>query len=120
MNDNNDFGQQPQSVFDNGFNRGNGNEALPNATASLVLGIISIVACCIGIVPAIIGLVLANKDRVKYFDDPSRYSQASFNNSNAGRVCSIIGLVIQGILLTIWLIGIATGRNEYSGYSNWR
>ncbi len=48
---------------------------LPNATASLVLGIISIVgAFCygiVGVICGIIGLVLANKDRKLYQAFPS-------------------------------------------------
>jgi M penetrans paralogue family 26 len=78
---------------------------LPNATASLVLGIISIVgALCygvIGVICGIIGLVLANKDKKLYQAAPELYSPSSYSTSNAGRVCSIIGLVIGGIFLLI-------------------
>lgn len=76
---------------------------LPNATASLVLGIISIPgAFCYGIVGlicGIIGLILANKDRQLYHSAPELYSPASFSQSNAGRICSIIGLVIAGLVI---------------------
>jgi hypothetical protein len=78
---------------------------LPNATASLVLGIIAIVgAFCYGIVGVacgIIGLILANKDRKLYQSAPEFYSPSSFSTSNAGRVCSIIGLILGSIFLLI-------------------
>lgn len=81
---------------------------LPNATASLVLGIISIVgAFCygiVGVICGIIGLVLANKDRKLYQSAPELYSQSSYSTSNAGRVCSIIGLILGGIFLLIIII----------------
>ncbi|MFC4263930.1 CCC motif membrane protein [Ferruginibacter yonginensis] len=78
---------------------------LPNATASLVLGIISILGgfCYgfVGVICGIIGLVLANKDRRLYNDNPGVYSPASLSTSNSGRICSIIGLVIGAIILLI-------------------
>ncbi len=81
---------------------------LPNATASLVLGIISIVgAFCygvVGVICGIIGLVLANKDRKLYQSSPELYSASSYSTSNSGRICSIIGLVLGGIFLLIMII----------------
>ncbi len=78
---------------------------LPNATASLVLGIIAIVgAFCyglVGVVCGVIGLVLANKDRKAYNAAPQMYSASSYSTSNSGRVCSIIGLILGGIILLI-------------------
>jgi hypothetical protein len=80
---------------------------LPNATASLVLGIISIVgSLCYGVVGVIcgtIGLVLANRDRKLYQANPELYSSASYGSSNAGRICSIIGLVIGSLFLLLFL-----------------
>jgi hypothetical protein len=93
----------------------NAPQNLPNATASLVLGIISIVgAFCYGIVGlicGIIGLVLANKDRKLYQEAPELYAPASYSTTNAGRTCSIIGLIISGLFLLfiiIWLIFVGT------------
>jgi len=81
---------------------------LPNATAALVLGIISIVgAFCygiVGVICGIIGLVLANKDRKLYQSAPELYSQSSYSSSNAGRICSIIGLILGAIFLLIMII----------------
>jgi hypothetical protein len=90
--------EQPQNIF-----RDNNLPPLPNATASLVLGILSIVFCVtygtIGIILGIIGLVLANKDRKLYQSNPEAYSIDSYKNSNAGRTCSIIGLILSGVFL---------------------
>jgi len=76
---------------------------LPNATAVLVLGIISILgACCYGIVGlicGIIGLVLANKDMAQYRQHSAMWTTASYNNLKAGRICSIIGIVLGGLAI---------------------
>lgn len=81
---------------------------LPNATAVLVLGIISIVgAFCYGIVGlicGIIGLSLANKDRKLYQAYPDMYSSSSYSTSNASRTCSIIGIVFSSALILIVII----------------
>lgn len=84
---------------------------LPNATAVLVLGILSIVlALCygvFGVICGIIGLVLSNKDRRLYLSTPELYSPSSYSTLNAGRTCSIIGLIIGALILLImifWLV----------------
>jgi hypothetical protein len=80
-------------------------QALPNATASLVLGILAILGgfCygLFGVILGIIGLVLSNKDRRLYAENPDVYSSASYSTSNSGRVCSIIGLVLGALVLVI-------------------
>ncbi|WP_293298715.1 CCC motif membrane protein [Pedobacter sp. UBA4863] len=103
FNQTNQFQQQGA-----GFGFGGMQQALPNATAVLVLGILSIVTCCcfygaISLVLAIIALVLAKKDKVLYFANTGFYTESSYKNLNAGRVCAIIGLVF-GILIVIALI----------------
>lgn len=96
---------QPQDQLTNNYG---GQQNLPNATASLVLGIISIVATfCygIGIVCGIIGLVLASKDRKLYQSAPELYNPSSYSTSNAGRICSIIGTVLSAIYIVV-IIGL--------------
>jgi M penetrans paralogue family 26 len=97
--------EQQNLITPNNYNQ---QANLPNATASLVLGIISIVgAFCygiVGIICGIIGLVLANKDRKLYQSTPELYSASSFSTSNAGRVCSIIGLIIGALFFVIIVI----------------
>jgi hypothetical protein len=97
---------------------------LPNSSASLVLGIISIVtsicyvSALIGIICGIIGLVLGNKDRDSYRVSPESYSQASYSQSNAGRTCSIIGIILAGLWLVfvIFMLIIAGSLS----YKDWR
>lgn len=83
---------------------GGGQQGLPNATAALILGILSILLCwlygILGIACGIIGLVLSNKDLKLYKENPGVYTKSSYNNSNAGRICSIIGLSLSAL----WLI----------------
>ena len=79
---------------------------LPNATASLVLGILSIVMfwCCygvIGLILGIIGLILGNKAVSLYRQSPGMYSEASYKNANAGKICSIIGLALCALMVIL-------------------
>jgi hypothetical protein len=76
---------------------------LPNATTTLVLGILSIVVCFIC---GIIALVISNKDMALYKADPGQYSVASYNNIKAGRICSIIGIGLQVLGLIVYVIFI--------------
>ena len=89
----------------------NQQQSLPNATAVLVLGIISIVGCfCYGIVGmicSIIALVLAKKDSVSYALNPQLYSSSSYSNLKAGRVCAIIGIILSSLYLALIIIVIA-------------
>jgi hypothetical protein len=77
---------------------------LPNATATLVLGILSIVVCFIC---GIIALVISNKDMALYRANPELYSAASYNNIKAGRICSIIGIILQVLGIIVYIIFIA-------------
>jgi hypothetical protein len=74
---------------------------LPNATATLVLGILSIVICFIC---GIIALIISNRDLSLYKANPGLYSEASYNSLKAGRICSIIGISLQVIVLIFYVI----------------
>ncbi len=83
---------------------------LPNATIVLVLGILSIVACCfygLGIILGIVAIVLAAKDKKLYAAEMEAYSISSFKNLNAGRVCAIIGLILSALYLILIIVMIA-------------
>lgn len=86
-------------------------QALPNATAVLVLGILSIVTCWLygipGLVMGIIALNLHKSDKALYERNRAKY-QASFNNSNAGKVCAIIGLSLSALFILYFIILITT------------
>ena len=77
------------------------NQKLPNATAVLVLGIMSIVTCCCyGILSVIlggIGLYLAKKDTQVYSENPTAYS--NFKNVSTGKILCIIGIILGAIYL---------------------
>ncbi len=81
---------------------------LTNATPSLVLGIVSIVAAfCYGIggvICGIIGLILANKDRKLYRENPELYTASSYSTLNAGRITSLIGLILGAVFMIIGLL----------------
>lgn len=84
---------------------------LPNATAVLVLGIVSIVGCCCygipGIIAGIIGLVLYNKDKALYLQNPEQY--LNYSNLNTGRILCIIGLALSALNIIAMVILLATG-----------
>ena len=102
-NSNNPNAQQINQQFGNG-----GQVPIPNSTAVLVLGIISIALCwCYGIVAltcGIIALVLANKGMALYKENPSAYTLSSFNNMKGGRICAIIGLCLGSLYLIFVII----------------
>jgi hypothetical protein len=99
MSDNNDLLDPTTAVNSNNFNPG----ILPNSTAVLVLGIVSIVVCGVGLVTGIIALVLHKKDKAIYQTNPQKY-EASFKNSKAGNVCAIIGLSLSSLFIFIYVI----------------
>ncbi|MCG8411095.1 MAG: hypothetical protein MI739_07410 [Bacteroidales bacterium] len=81
---------------------------LPNSTAILVLGILSIVVCwCYGIfgtTMGIIALVLSKKAKALYNETPEKFTITSLKNLNAGRVCAIIGTALSGLYIVYVLI----------------
>ena len=82
-------------------------QKLPNATAVLVLGILSILgACCYGVpgmIMGIIGVVLARKDTALYKANPTEYS--NYSNLNTGKILSIIGIVLS-LLFIIYMVSM--------------
>lgn len=91
------------------INQSTEQRSLPNATAVLVLGILSIITCfcygVLGIILGIIALVLASKDKTLFMSAPDTYTQNSFKNLNTGRICAIIGVILS-VLYLIIIIGV--------------
>jgi hypothetical protein len=94
--------------------------SLPNSTLILVFGIISIVTCCcygiLGLIFGIIALVLANSAGKLYYAEPGSYTESSYKNVNAGKICAIIGIALSAFYLlflfwAIFTIGIETLSN---------
>ncbi len=100
-------------------------ESLPNATAVLVLGILSIVTCfawgIIGLVLGIIALVLSKKDKELYDSNPKIYAN-SYKNSKAGKVCAIIGVSLSALFFlyivfaVLFVASNAAGLQEFNNF----
>lgn len=91
-------------------------EQLPNATATLVLGILSIVlgCCCsfFGLIPSIIALSISAKSVSMYKANPHLYE--GYGNLNAGRITAFIGLGISILFGIITIIYYAiVGMDEF-------
>jgi F0F1-type ATP synthase assembly protein I len=99
---------------------------LPNATAALVLGIISLVCtvllwCCYGFIPglimAIIGLALGVSSIKSYNSNPALYTEKSFKNAKAGKIMSLISLILCAVMIVLAILlialGIALDAREY-------
>ena len=97
------------SVKQGAGNVGYNGDRLPNANATLVLGIISIVGCILygvpGLVCGIIALVIHKKDKEMYKSDPGRYA-LSYKNAKAGYICAIIGISISALYFVVLLVAV--------------
>ncbi|MGB3468177.1 MAG: CCC motif membrane protein [Cyclobacteriaceae bacterium] len=83
------------------------NQKLPNATATLVLGILSIPTCCfygLGLVLGIVALVISKEAVSMYKVSPENYTD--YGNVKAGRVTAIIGIILSALYLLLIVIGI--------------
>lgn len=94
---------------------------LPNATISLVLGIISFVACCVtsglgGLVLSGIALFLANKDKKTYLEDPEAYD--NYKQVSTARTVAVVGLALAGLSIVMSIIFILQ-MGGIEGYMEW-
>lgn len=82
-------------------------QSLPYSTAVLVLGILSIISCfCYGLLGIILGvtaLILASKSNKVYRSNPSNYSDVSYKNMKAGKVCAIVGLSLSAVYFIVFI-----------------
>lgn len=103
-------------VIDNDELGASGDLRMRNATATLILGIISIPMCfcsfvpymgivfvLIGLVLPIIALVISKKEWRAYNSSPSRFNKSDAGNMKAGRICAFIGLGLNGLLVLVIL-----------------
>jgi hypothetical protein len=96
---------------------------IPNSQGILILGIFSLVTtfCCggigfVGLVLGIIAVVMSTKAMDTYQQNPKAYSESSLKNVNGGRICGIIGIVVNGAIILfgiIWLIIMGAGLTEF-------
>ncbi len=80
---------------------------LPNDVLIIILGVLSIIACCfwgVGIILGLIALYLAMKATKIYKEDPQGYD--NYSNITIGKVLAIIGIVLSllYLLFLIWII----------------
>jgi hypothetical protein len=96
---------------------------IPNSQGILILGIFSLVTtfCCagilfVGLILGIIAVVMSSKAVETYERNPKAYTPGSFKNVNAGRICGIIGIAVNGAFILfgiIWLILMGAGLTEF-------
>ena len=93
---------------------------LPGATGALVLGIIGLffsiiciywVGAFVGLVCSIIALIMSNRAIKMYEQSPGMFSESSYGNVKAGRILSIIGLVISILWFLVLFIILFTAAS---------
>ena len=102
---------------------------IPNSQGILILGIFSLITtvCCggigfVGIVLGIIAVVMSPKAEQLYAENPEAYTQTSYKNVNAGRICGIIGIVLNGVLILagiIYLLVVGAGLTTFFSTFPW-
>lgn len=94
--------QPPQSPY-NTSSAANWSEKLPESSTTLVFGILALVGSfCYGIVGLIFGIIalsISGRPKRLYLENPTRYSQSSYSNLNAGRICAIIGIALSSLVI---------------------
>lgn len=79
---------------------------LPNATATLVLGILSIVfSCCYGLIGLIVGIIalaISGNAKKMYEANPSEYQ--GYENLRAGRIMAIVGIVLSALFILFIIV----------------
>jgi M penetrans paralogue family 26 len=93
---------EEKSIFDQPNQPFQNQQPLPNATAVLVMGILSIVICGIGVVLGIIALVLAKKDTELYNAGMEIYAPSSYSNLKAGKICGVIGIILSSLFILVY------------------
>ncbi len=93
-------------------------QKLPNVTTSLVLGIISFIACCCsmgigGLLLSGIAFMLIRKDEKKYAENPDLYN--NYPQLKTAKTVAIIGLVL-GVLALLWSIYSITSMGGWDAY----
>lgn len=100
---------EPMELNDQVVNGTNVPRAINKSSITLIFGILSIVSCCciglhiVSLVMAILAVVWGNKGIKEYQANPSLYTQVSYKNAKAGRVCGIVGLCLSGTVLFLAL-----------------
>ena len=115
--------QKINEQFDKQFGKA---KDLPNAVASLVLGIVSTVfglfwcywvGSFIALVCGIIAISMSNSGKKLMQSEPDAYSKTSIGNNDAGKILGIIGICLGSIgILVLIVLAIAFGFIVGSGW----
>ncbi|MCZ4225566.1 CCC motif membrane protein [Pedobacter rhodius] len=104
------------------FGNGMGQQNLPNATAALVLGIIAIPACCFygifGLIFGIIAWVLGAGDVNKYKLNPAFYTESSYKNAKAGKICGMVATILSILTIVFFVLVIVGAITNPEMYDN--
>ncbi|MCX2576244.1 CCC motif membrane protein [Pedobacter sandarakinus] len=101
------FQQQPPfGQFGGGF----GQQNLPNAVVALVLGILAIPSCCFygifGLIFGIIAWVLGAGDVRRYHQNPGVYTESSYKNAKAGKICGMVATILSALTIIFVVLAI--------------
>ncbi|MCX2475715.1 CCC motif membrane protein [Pedobacter sp. MC2016-05] len=97
-----------------------GQQNLPNATVALVLGILALPACCFygifGLIFGIIAWALGGSDVKKYHLNPTMYTESSFKNAKAGKICGMIATILSLLFIIFFVLIIAGAITHPEAY----
>ncbi len=81
---------------------------VPGATASMVLGIVSIIlALSCSLAGLIVGLIGMQKSKhAKAFIDANPGNYVNESNANIGYTCSIIGVILSAVFIVLGLLWV--------------
>jgi nitrogen fixation-related uncharacterized protein len=90
-------------------------QKLPNATISLILGILGFIGCCCtsgfgGVVLSGIALFLAKKDEKTYAENPDEY--INYGQVKTAKIIAIIGLILSLIIVAVYIYMVSTGQYD--------
>ena len=90
-------------------------QKLPNATISLILGILAFIGCCCssgfgGVVLSGIALFLAKKDEKTYAENPDLYM--NYGQVKTAKIIAIIGLILSVLIVGVYLYMVSTGQYD--------
>jgi hypothetical protein len=81
---------------------------LSNDSGVLLLGIFSIFFCCFmgvpGVVSGLSALILGNRARREFRENPEIFDPESLSQVNTGRICGIIGMVLSAIVVIYFAV----------------
>ena len=109
--------QKNEQKYYNKQGQMNAQPDVPNATTTLIMGILALVGTVLtcgfggGIIFGIIGLILGTKANKAIVSNPKKYSEKSVKNTKAGKIMSIIGLILSLILIIVNIIFMIAGED---------